>query len=334
MKTPASAVPLLLGLLAALFFSATLLLNRKMGLEGGDWGWMSSLRFVIMLPLLAVPVLLRREGAGLLRELRACPGVWLLWSTVGFGLFYAPFTLANTLMPAWLMGGTWQITILMGLLLSPLLYRDARRIIPRPALLISGVVVAGVVLTQIEHARSLHSPADLILGLLLTLVAAVAYPLGNRKIMLHLEERGLSLSVYQRVLGMTLASMPFWLLVAATAGARSGTPSGAEVLQSGLIALSSGVIATLLFFRATDLARSNATALASVEATQAAEVVFALLGEVLLLSAAWPGPLASLGLAVVVVGIVAYSTLLRPPAGSAPQPAPDPRPHREQEAVP
>ncbi|MGH2387124.1 MAG: hypothetical protein ACRDIE_02890 [Chloroflexota bacterium] len=66
-RTAAPAV--LLGLLAALFFSVTFLLNRKMGLEGGDWGWAASLRFLLMAVLLAIPVTLRREWRPLLREL-------------------------------------------------------------------------------------------------------------------------------------------------------------------------------------------------------------------------------------------------------------------------
>ncbi|MGH2347225.1 MAG: multidrug resistance efflux transporter family protein, partial [Chloroflexota bacterium] len=197
---------------------------------------------------------------------------WLLWSTIGFGVFYTPLTYAAAITPAWLLGGTWQLTILMGLLLSPLLYRDDRRRIPRAALGTSAVILAGVLVMQLATADQTHAPRHLWLSLLLTLIGAIAYPLGNRSIMLHLERTGAALSVYQRVLGMTLASLPFWLLLAVTSYARTGPPTDAEVLQTALIALSSGVIATLLFFRATDLVRTDAVSLAAVEATQAAEV--------------------------------------------------------------
>lgn len=40
-------------------------------------------------------------------------------------------------------------------------------------------------------------------------IAAFAYPLGNRRM---LEEYGGRLDTFQRVLGMTLASLPFWLI--------------------------------------------------------------------------------------------------------------------------
>jgi drug/metabolite transporter (DMT)-like permease len=301
----------LLGLLAALFFSVTFILNRRMGLAGGDWGWMACLRFFLMAILLAVPVTLRREWPHLLRVLRAGGPTWLLWSTVGFGVFYAPITYASTITPAWLQAATWQLTIMMGLLLSPLLYRDERRRIPPGALTTSAIIVLGVLLMQLDAAQQPHGSAQLWLSFLLILIAAVAYPLGNRSIMLHLERTGITLSVYQRVLGMTIASLPFWLVIAVAAYHRAGAPTRAEVVQSFLIALSSGVIATLLFFRATDLARAHATGLAAVEATQAAEVLFVLLGDVVLLGTAWPGPRAGVGIGLVLLGIITYSGLAR-----------------------
>ncbi len=299
-----------LGVLAALFFSSSFLLNRHMGLEGGDWGWMSSLRFLLMPLMLVIPVTARQEWPALLSELAAHWPRWLLWSTVGFGLFYAPITYASTITPAWLLGGTWQLTILMGLLLSPLLYSDARRHIPLPALAASGMIVVGVVVMQMATAGQMQGGRVFWLSLSLTLLAAIAYPLGNRSVMLHLERSRTTLSVYQRVLGMTLASLPFWLIVATTAYARVGLPTTAELVQAALIALCSGVIATLLFFRATDLVRSHATSLAAVEATQAAEVLFVLVGDVWLLKAARPGGLAVMGIVLILAGIAGYSMRL------------------------
>jgi hypothetical protein len=270
---------------------------------------MACLRFFLMAALLAVLVTLRGEWPLLLRVLSTSGPTWLLWSTVGFGIFYAPITYASTFTPAWLQAATWQLTILMGLLLSPLLYTDTRRRIPLGALATSTIIVLGVILIQLDAAQQPHRSAQLWLSFVLILVAAIAYPLGNRSIMLHLERTGVTLSVYQRVLGMTLASLPFWLVVAVGAYARSGAPTGAEMGQSFLIALSSGVVATLLFFRATDLARTNATSLAAVEATQAGEVLFVLLGDVVLLGTTWPGRQAALGISVVLLGIITYSAL-------------------------
>jgi len=44
----------LTGILAALFFSSTFVLNRAMSLDGGHWLWTASLRYVWMLLLLCI----------------------------------------------------------------------------------------------------------------------------------------------------------------------------------------------------------------------------------------------------------------------------------------
>ncbi len=41
-----------LGIIAALFFSSTFVLNRAMSLAGGHWAWTASLRFAYMLVFL------------------------------------------------------------------------------------------------------------------------------------------------------------------------------------------------------------------------------------------------------------------------------------------
>ena len=83
---------------------------------------------------------------------------------------------------------------------------------------------------------------------------------------------------------MTLASLPFWFLLSLYGFFTVGAPTKMQSFQSLLVALFSGVIATVLFFKATDLVRGNMQKLASVEATQSMEVLFALAGELLFLS--------------------------------------------------
>ena len=86
---------MLYGLLASMFFALTFLLNRSMNLGGGYWLWSASLRYLFMLPMLWL--LLGRKGAvrPILRQIRIRPVPWLVWSTVGFGLFYAPLSLSQ-----------------------------------------------------------------------------------------------------------------------------------------------------------------------------------------------------------------------------------------------
>ena len=72
------------------------------------------------------------------------------------------------------------------------------------------------------------------------------------------------------------------------------------------MALSSGTIATILFFRATDMVRSEPTALAAVEAMQAAELLFATMLGVLFLGEAWPHGYAAFGALAIIVGIALF----------------------------
>ena len=83
-------------------------------------------------------------------------------------------------------------------------------------------------------------------------------------------------------------------------------PSGLFFLAFG-VALLSGVIATLLFFRATDLVRHSQRQLAVVESTQSFEVLFTLIGGVLLLHDSVPDVYGWVGVGLIVVGMVLSS---------------------------
>src|SRR5690606_14280918 len=152
-----------------------------------------------------------------------------------------------------------------GLLCAPLLYRDHRRRIPPAALAVAATILVGVLLMQIGHASGALDRAGWI-ALACVLVAAVSYPLGNRLLLLHLERSGEMLNATQRVFGMTLASQPLWLLVMAYAAFVAGPPTAAQVWLAAGVALSAGVIATILFFQATGMVRDRPLALAGVEA--------------------------------------------------------------------
>lgn len=297
-----------IALLSALFFTCTYVFNRAAALEDGHWAWTASLRYLITLPLL-LPLMPWQGGvAPVWRAMRAHPGPWLLWSGIGFVVFYLALSYAAASGPSWLVAGTFQLTVVAGMLSAPLLYRDYRARIPRAALAAGLVIVAGVLLMQFGHAGGRLDRAGWI-ALLCVGVSAFAYPIGNRGLMLHLERAGIALSATQRVFGMTLASQPIWWLVAAFAFARSGAPSGSQVLLAGGVALGAGVIATVLFFQATGMVRREPSALAAAEAMQAAEILFATLIGALWLGEAWPRGQAAIGAALVVAGIVAISAI-------------------------
>lgn len=305
-RTALAAVAIALA--SAFFFTCTYVLNRAAAVDGGHWAWTAALRYLITLPLL-LPVMPWQGGmAPVWRAIRAHPGPWLLWSGIGFVLFYLCLSYAASSGPSWLIAGTFQLTVIAGMLCAPFLYRDERARIPWPALLTGTVVIAGVLLMQFGHRDgALDRDAWIALGLVA--ISAFAYPLGNRGLLLHLERAGVELNATQRVFGMTLASQPMWLAVAACTFATVGPPPMSQTWLAGGVALGAGVVATVLFFQATGMVRNNPTALAATEAMQAAEILFATLIGVLWLGEAWPQGRALLGALVVVLGIVVFSAV-------------------------
>jgi drug/metabolite transporter (DMT)-like permease len=294
-----------LALCSALFFTLTYVLNRSLVAGGGHWAWAVILRYLLTLPMLAVMLPFQGGLGELPGELRRHARPWLLWSGVGFVLFGVPLTWAASSGPSWLIAGSFQTTVLAGPLLAPLIYRDERARLAWRTLAIGALIVAGVFALQWGHARGqLHAGDWLAIGAVV--LSAFAYPLGNRKLLLHLEHGAARINAVQRVFGMTLCSWPLWLLFAVIAWFIVGPPSLRDALLAGGVALSSGTIATILFFRATDMVRSEPTALAAVEAMQAAELLFATVLGVLFLGEAWPRGYALFGALAIIVGIALF----------------------------
>jgi len=302
-----------LALLSALFFTMTYVLNRASATSGGHWAWLASLRYLITLPLMLPLMRFQGGTAPVLRSIAAHPFAWLRCAGIGFVLFYVLLSYAASSGPSWLVAGSFQFTVIAGMLCAPLIYRDARRRIPPAGLAVAGLILAGVLLMQFGHASGALDRAAWV-ALACVLVSAVAYPLGNRLLLLHLERSGEPLNATQRVFGLTLASQPLWLLVAVYAARQSGAPAPEQVWLAAGVALSAGVVATILFFQATGMVRHQPLALGAVEAMQGAEVVFAVLLGVLLLGEPWPTGTALLGAAVVVAGIMAFAWVVARPA--------------------
>lgn len=294
---------LIYGILSSLFFAFTFILNRSMNLTGGYWMWSASLRYIFTLPMMLL-ILIFTPGNQIqpvISNIKKQPFVWLLWSTVGFGLFYLPLTLASVFGESWLVAASWQITIVAGVLLTPLFGKK----IPFKNLMMALVILAGIFLLQAPNISTQEISKNAI-ALVPILIAAFSYPLGNRKMMQHCPPE---LNTNQRVFGMTLASMPFWLVVSIIAFVKSGTPDSAQLIQSLGVALFSGVIATILFFHATDLVKNNHRQLAVVEATQCGEVIFTLIGGILVLNDKMPDILGFLGIGLIVIGMILNSLL-------------------------
>ena len=295
-----------IALLSALFFTATYVFNRAAAVEGGNWAWTASLRYLWTLPMLLLMMPWQGGVAPAWRAIRAAPLAWLLWSGIGFVAFYVLLSYAAASGPSWLIAGSFQVTVVAGMLCAPLLYRDARARIPRAALGIGLLILAGVLLMQFGHAQGGLDARGWI-ALACVVASAFAYPLGNRGLLLHLERRGVELNATQRVFGLTLASQPAWIALAAWAWWQVGLPPASQVWLAAGVAVSAGVIATILFFQATGMVCDNPTALGAAEAMQGAEVLFAVLLGVAFLGEPWPGLQSRLGVLLVVAGIVLFA---------------------------
>lgn len=298
------SVAFFLSILSALFFAVTFVLNRQISIRGGSWIWSSSLRYFWMIPFLFAIVLGKKQLKDLFNEIKKQPGKWILWSMIGFGAFYAPLTFASAYGPSWLVASTYQITIIAGMLVSPFINKsNFQKTISIRTFLFSLVILFGILIIQISRAKAVNAK-ELFLGTVPVLIAAFAYPLGNRKMM---QITNGNLGAFQRTLGMTLCSLPLWFLLSTYGIIIHNFPTQAQVFQTLIIGISSGVIATTLFFMATDRVRKDEKSLAAVEAAQSTEVLFAFAGEILILKIHLPDIYSIIGIILVMAGMVLHS---------------------------
>ena len=298
---------LFLGILSSAFFSVTYVLNAAMAQSGGNWMWSASLRYLMLLPMLLV--LTAKQGwKPVFAELKRAPIQWILWSTVGFGLFYAPMAFSAAYGPSWMVAGAFQFTMLSGALETPLFFdKDGnRQKIPTRLFPAFAVIIVGIFLLQVEQIRKDPNIGRALLFAIPMLISASAYPLGNRKTMARCKT---PLTTAQRMLAMTLGSLPFWLILSSIATVQVGFPSATQLGQAALVSLFAGLIATLIFFESTRLVKDNPQRLALVESTQCGEVIFSLLGGILFLHDDLPGLFGWLGLALIVGGMIVNSLL-------------------------
>lgn len=290
-----------LGILGSFFFASTFILNRSMHISGGSWIWSACLRYLFAFPMMALIIWKRQGFQQIHQDIASNPKDWILWSTVGFGFFYAPLCFAGNYGESWLIASSWQVTIVMGILLAPMFHTR----IEMKNLYASSIILFGVFLLQKDNIFSLDFRSTLLTALPI-LIASISYPLGNRKTMLLCKN---GISTIERTYGMSLCSLPFWLLMSAFGVIHVGLPSWSQMMQAFGSALFSGVIATLLFFKATDLVKSNQRHLAFVESTQSGEVLFTLLGGVMLLGDVLPDYWGGVGIFLIVFGMILNSLI-------------------------
>ena len=303
---------ILWGLLSAAFFSATFILNRSMSLSGGHWAWSSSLRFFYMFFLLVILITINK-GADYLRDVIKIfiknSRFWLIAGSIGFGTFYSLLCYAADHAPGWVVAGTWQITVIA----TPIVLLLFKEKVPRYGVFFSFLIFFGILLIQFYNKESELDVKHILYGVIPVVIAAFAYPTGNQllnfakhgnhSLIPHIDSPILK-DAPACVLLMTMGSIPFWALLLIIVA--PPLPLKGQLINTGIVAVSSGVIATSIFYKARNASKSPYI-ISAVDATQSGEVIFSLAGEILLLNGVLPNLTGGIGIIIIVAGIVGYS---------------------------
>ena len=308
LKPPINMLKLVaIGLAAAALFSTNFVLNRAISLGGGSWVWSAALRYFDTALLLGAWLLARRGPgycAAVLSLFRRRLGFWLLAGGIGYGLFYACLCFAADHAPAWITAATFQLTILA----SPFILRAFGKRVPIHGILFLLLIFAGVVIINAQRILAGIPVAQVLAGVLPTAIAAIVYPIGNQLISEARHAGGadaaLLVDPITCVFLMTLGSLPVFLALLGVT--LPPLPGPHQIISTAIIALCAGCLATSLFLYARNLS-TDAYRIAAVDATQAGEVAFALLGEVALLGAPALNPLSWLGLGAVLGGLLGFT---------------------------
>lgn len=304
-----TATAILLGLVSALFFSTTFVVNRAIGLAGGHWVWTAVLRYAWALVLLGGWFTIKGTLPQVLSAFRRHAAFWVLAGSIGYGAFYASLSFASTRAPGWIVACTMQFTILA----SPIVLRMFGARVRRSGIALLLLIFAGIVLVNLDH-RSASSTAQF-LGVMPVLIAAFAYPIGNQLVQegrnggrgwIPALDDPISADASARVLLMTIGSVPFWIAVLLLP--HTPVPTTQQVVGTLIVALCGTVIGTSIFLVARQSAGRDPNLIAKVDATQAGYTAFSLGGEVLFLGGALPGPVGVVGLVLVLGGLAVYTT--------------------------
>lgn len=302
---------LLLGTLSSAFFSTTFVLNELMSSFGGHWIWSASLRYLFMIILLVFIVIIQ-NGFIRLKELYNLfienYLFWMISGTVGFGFFYALICYAADFSPAWVVASTWQFTVVASLFILIAF----KRTFPKRVWFFSLIIFIGVCLVNVSSIDEFNLVA-LLQGGIPVLIASFCYPFGNQlvweaknggyKNIPNIHSKILS-NAFNKVLLMSIGSMPFWIILVFIYS--PPVPSSFQVLNTFLVAIFSGVLATTIFLYARSLA-TDTKEIAGVDATQASEVIFAFMGGYFLLGTQNISLLSMIGVSLILVGLFLFS---------------------------
>ncbi len=283
-----------------------------MSLEGGHWAWTGALRWFYVAIYITIWLLISDTGKFItaMRILRKSWSVWFISGTSGCGIAYALLCFSAAYAPGWIIATAWQITIFA----TPLILFCFGKRVPIRRITLITLIFLGILLVQVESVNEGLYWHELILGVIPVLFASFFWPLGNQFVKEATQGTHSRIQHIADVLAgnatvctllISLGSVPFWFVLLTVT--KPGLPTKGQLLNTAIIAVSSGVIGMIFFLRARRLAKTPYQVTA-VDATQAGEIPFAMLGETIFLSGALPHFLDIVGVALVVLGIVLYTT--------------------------
>lgn len=303
-----------LGLLAAVFFSSTFVINRALSVGGGHWAWTGALR-MCFITIFVLVILALRDARQFIETLQLLRSRWHMWLCVGTavgGIAYALHCFAALHSPGWVIALVWQSTICA----TPFALRLYGRRVPLRGITYTLLMFAGIALVQIE--RSKGNPLgtrELLFGALPVLLSAAMWPTalqyikeaadGSHHRIAPMKEPIAKNPMVQSVL-IGIGALPFWAVTLAVVA--PGVPQPQQLAGVAVVAISSGIVGTTLFLHARQSAQTPYQ-IAAVDATQVGEVPAAMLLEVILISGPLPQTLGYVGLALAALGLILYVTM-------------------------
>ena len=320
------------GLIASAFFSLSFVLYQLMSVQGGHWFWSASLRCLFMWLLLTVIIVIKNRG-----QLTQLIQLWhLFWQNWRFWMFagsialgtYGLLAFAADYAEGWVIAATYLFTVVASLIVLKFFGQH----FSKKTIYYSVVVFVGVVLANVgeglrhQTVSSNYTLQSLLVGAMVAFIASFFFPVGNQLVWQASQPKQTNLTTelnirktllqklpyihsplldnaLHKVWLMAMGSLPMW--AALTLILHPPAPSPSQITLSFLVALTAGVLGTSVFL----FARAQATRpqqLAAIDATQGSEIIFALLGGMLLLGTPLPSLLSFVGIALVIIGLTLF----------------------------
>ena len=157
-----------------------------------------------------------------------------------------------------------------------------------------------------DLSAALNSAADnsMTLNTNPTIEAKPASTLQNLIARIPAIETTLLQNAFNKIWLMTLGSLPFWIILGVLI--HPEPPATTQIFNTLLVALLAGVAATSIFLYAREQAVTSSE-VAGVDSTQASEVIFALIGGILLLNNTLPSALGLVGIGLIMLGLILFA---------------------------